>query len=167
MNYLIAVLPNRDRAEAAQNALQDTEMGDRTSILGEGYQSADEFGFINPQDTAENRINKLSYWLIPFGFAAGYAFNLLTGIEIFRFLGDVGNHVVGGILGAIAGGIGALMTGGTVGALGAGDALAYRNRLNAGKYLVVAEGNPDELRRATSILSQFQPENLQGYREQG
>lgn len=166
MNYLIAVLPSRDRAEAAHNALQDASTR-RTSILGQGYQSADDFGFIDPKNTAENRINKLAYWLIPFGFVAGYAFNQLSGIEIFSVLNDVGNHIIGGVLGAIAGGIGAVMTGGTVGATGAGDALAYRNRLNAGKYIVVAEGDAEELRRATTILSQFEPENLQGYQEQG
>ncbi len=62
--------------------------------------------------------------------------------------------------------MGAYFTGGTVGlALGSGDALPYRNRLNAGKYLIIVKG-PDQLtRQATRVLRQFEPENIQGYIE--
>jgi hypothetical protein len=48
---------------------------------------------------------------------------------------------------------------------GGGDALPYRNRLNAGKYLIVVKGNESVTRQATSILRRFDPENIQGYAE--
>ncbi len=47
--------------------------------------------------------------------------------------------------------------------MGGGDALTYRNRLNSGKYLVVVKGSDALTRKATSILRQYDPENLQGY----
>lgn len=90
----------------------------------------------------------------------------ITGIEIISWLGDVGNHIVGGFFGAAAGAFGAFvsstLTGWTV---GSGDAIAYRNRLNAGKYLIIAKGSDAFMREATQLLRQYEPENLQGYVE--
>ena len=167
MNYLIAVLSDRIQAEEAYSALEKENLPtEQISILGKGYQSADEFGFIEPNQQAGKQSSKLAYWLIPFGFVAGYAFNLLTGIEIFSSLGSVGNHIIGGALGAASGALGALFVGGAVGwTVGSGDALAYRNRLNAGKYIVVVKGTDAVVRQATRILRQFEPENIQGYKE--
>ena len=107
-----------------------------------------------------------SNWLVPFGFLAGYTFNLLTGIEIFSWAGDMGNHLIGGILGAASGALGAVLASRTVGlGVGSGDALAYRNRLNQGKYLIVVKGNEELTRQATRVLRSFEPENIQGYTE--
>lgn len=59
------------------------------------------------------------------------------------------------------------LAGAEVGAVGSGDALAYRNRLNAGKYLVVVKGTEDLTRQATRVLRSFEPENIQGYADVG
>ena len=166
MNYLVAVLSDRIQAEAAYTALE--KEGLRTNsidILGQGYKSADEFGLIDPNQQARKGAKRLIYWLVPFGFVAGYAFNYLTGIEILP-INPVGNHIIGGILGAASGALGAYFVGGGVGlSVGSGDALPYRNRLNAGKYLVVVKGTEELTRQATRILRSFEPENIQGYAE--
>lgn len=139
---------------------------EQVTILGQGYQSADQFGLINPNQEAGKRSGQLAYWLIPFGFAAGYLFNLLSGIELFAWAGQFGNHIIGGILGALSAALGALLVGGGVGwTTSSGDALVYRNRLNAGKYLIVAQGDEGVVRNATQVLRQFDPENIQGYEE--
>ncbi len=165
MNYLVAVLPDRIQAEAAYLALEKEGIPtNKVSILGRGYKSADEFGLIDPNEQAKKQTNLLKSWLVPFGFVAGYLFNVLTGLETFPFVGAIGNHIIGGLLGAGAGAMGAFFTGGGVGlAVGSGDALPYRNRLDAGKYLVVVQGTENETRQATRILRSFEPENLQGY----
>ncbi|MEB3360292.1 MAG: hypothetical protein VKK04_26445 [Synechococcales bacterium] len=167
MNYLVAVLPNRIQAEAAYRALREENLPDeQINVLGEGYQSADEFGLIDPNQEAAKQSCGLAWWLIPFGFIAGYTFNWLTGIEIFSWLGPIGNHIVGGLLGAGSGALGALLTGGATGwTVGSGDAIAYRNRLNAGKYLIITTGTDAVIERATRILRQFDLENIQGYKE--
>ncbi|MGJ3250473.1 MAG: hypothetical protein ACFE0J_04990 [Elainellaceae cyanobacterium] len=167
MNYLIAVLSDRIQAEEALAALKNQNLPfEQVSILGKGYQSADEFGLIDPNNQAGKQSTRLAYWIIPFGFIAGYAFNLLTGIDIISSASGVVNHIIGGILGAASGALGALLVGGAVGwTVGSGDALAYRNRLNAGKYLIVVRGTDDVVRNATRILRQFEPENIQGYSE--
>ena len=166
-NYLVAVLENRRQAEAVYFDLQKANLFiDQIDILGRGHKSADEFGLINPNQAAITQINGLASWVIPFGFVAGYLFNLLTGIEIISWAGDIGNHILGGIFGAAAGAFGAFATGSLSGLTTAsGDALAYRNRLNAGKYLIIAQGEESFVQEATKLIRQYNPENLQGYVE--
>jgi hypothetical protein len=167
MNYLVAVLPDRSQAEAAYSALEREGLpNDGINILGEGYQSADEYGLIDPNVEAKKEIKRELFWLIGFGFIAGYAFNWLTAIEIIPDGTPIVNHILGGIFGAGAGALGAYFSGGAVGlTVGSGDALPYRNRLNAGKYLIIIKGPGELVDRATRILRQFEPENIQGYRE--
>jgi hypothetical protein len=162
MNYLIAVLPDRIQAEAAHVALE--KGGIKGTILGQGYKTADEFGLIDPNDAAKKQVRLMATWLVPFGFFAGATFSILTGLNTFAWAGEIGNHIIGGLLGAGAAAMGSLFVGGGVGLVfGSGDALPYRNRLNAGKYLVVVQGAESLTREATRILRQFDPENIQGY----
>jgi hypothetical protein len=164
MNYLVAVLSDRIQAEAADLALE--KEGINGTILGRGYKSADEFGLIDPKDEAKKQVKLMMIWLVPFGFFSGFTFSLITGLDTFAWAGEIGNHVVGGILGAGSGAMGSVFVGGGVGLFeGGGDALPYRNRLDAGKYLIVVQGSETLTRQATRILRQFQPENIQGYAE--
>jgi hypothetical protein len=166
MNYLVAVVPDRITAEAAYTALESAGIPmESTNIVGKGYKSADEIGFIDPLQQARHGFNHEVSWLVPFGFVAGYIFNVLTGIQLLE-IGAFGNHILGGILGAASGALGAYLVGGGIGlTIGSGDALPYRNRLKAGKYLIVVRGQEDLTRQATPILQQFNPENIQGYAE--
>jgi hypothetical protein len=165
MNYLIAVLPDRFKAEEAYTALEKADIAQsQINIVGKGYKTADEFGLIDPAEQAKKRAIFMAYWLVPFGFGAGYIFNLITGLNTFDWAGEPGNHILGGILGAIGGGMGSIFIGGSVGlTTGSGDALPYRNRLDAGKYLVIVQGSQSVQQKASRILRKFEPENLQGY----
>ena len=167
MNYLVAVLPDRIQAEEAYTALEKEGVPkEQVSILGRGYKSADEFGLIDPNEQAKKQSQLMATWLVPFGFVAGLTFNLITGLNTFPWAGDIGNVLIGGLLGAGAGAMGSIFSGGAAGLVfGSGDALPYRNRLNAGKYLVVVKGTETVTRQATSILRRFDPENIQGYAE--
>ena len=167
-NYLIAVLPDRMTAEEAYTALEKADIAtEQISILGKGYKTADEFGLIDPNQQAKKSAIRMAYWLVPFGFAGGYAFNLATGYNLFPWAGELGNHIIGGIFGAIGGAMGSFFVGGGVGlSVGSGDALPYRNRLNAGKYLIVVESNETIKNKATGILRQYNPESIQGYLEE-
>jgi hypothetical protein len=165
MNYLIAVLPDRIQAEAAYVALEKAGVPmQQVSILGKGYKTADEFGFIDPKQPARRQALLMSTWLVPFGFLGGIAFNFATQYQLVPEIGSVGNMILGGLLGAIAAAMGSFFVGGGVGlSSGSGDALPYRNRLSAGKYIVITQGAPNITNQATRILKQFEPESLQGY----
>lgn len=168
MKYLVAILADRIQAEGASVALE--KEGIPTSqihILGKGYKSADEFGFIDPNQKARKQAILMATWLVPFGFGAGLTFSFITNLDTFAWAGEIGNHIIGGFLGAISGAMGSFFVGGGVGLVfGSGDALPYRNRLNQGKYLVIVQGADSLIRQATPILNQFQPENIQGYTEE-
>jgi hypothetical protein len=165
INYVIAVLPDRLQAEAAYVALEKENIPtEQVSILGKGYKTADEFGFIDPKQPARRQALLMSYWLVPFGFFAGVAFSVATQYDLFHWAGMLGNHIIGGVFGAIAGAMGSFFTGGSAGLIsGGGDALPYRNRLSEGKYIVVVKGAANLTNKATRILRQFNPESLQGY----
>lgn len=165
MNYLVAVLSDRIQAEAAYSALEAANLSmSQVAILGKGYKSADEYGLIDPNEKVKKNVSLMAFWLVPFGFVAGFTFSFITNLQTFAWAGEVGNHIVGGVLGALSGAMGSVFVGGGVGlVVGSGDALPYRNRLNAGKYLVVVKGGDALIRQATSILRQCKPENLQGY----
>ena len=165
MIYLIAVLSDRLKAEGAYSALEEANFAmDAVTILGRGYKSADEFGLIDPANQAWKQVRLMMFWLVPFGFIAGFGFNAITGLDAFSWAGTTGIHIIGGLLGAGSGAMGAFFVGGGTGAaFGSGDALSYRNRLNAGKYLIVVRGSDTEIRVATPIIRRFRPENIQGY----
>ena len=165
MNYLVAVLSDRIQAEAAYSALEKEGLPmNQVSILGRGYKSADEYGLIDPNEQAKKQMRLMATWLVPFGFFAGFTFSLITGLQTFAWAGEWGDHIIGGILGAGSGALGSIFVGGGAGiAFGSGDALPYRNRLNAGKYLVVVNAPERTIRDASRILLKFDPENIQNY----
>lgn len=165
MNYLVAVLSDRIQAEAAYSALEEAGLPmTNVAILGQGYKSADEYGLIDPKEESVKQFRLMAAWLVPFGFVAGFTFSLITNLKTFIWAGEIGNHVIGGVLGALSGTMGSFFVGGGVGLIeGGGAALSYRNRLSAGKYLLVIKGSDVQNRQATGILRQFNPEDIQGY----
>ncbi|MDX2240247.1 MAG: hypothetical protein NW224_06150 [Leptolyngbyaceae cyanobacterium bins.302] len=165
MSYVVAVLSDRIQAEAAYSELEKEGLPmDKVAILGKGYKSADEFGLIDPNERAGRLAKLMSFWLVPFGFAAGFTFSLITGLNTFSWAGEIGNHLIGGLLGAASGVMGSFFVGGGVGLVsGSGDALPYRNRLSLGKYLIIIQGNEVQNLKASGILKRLNPENIQGY----
>jgi hypothetical protein len=165
MNYLIAVFPDRITVELAYTALEKEGLPlSQISILGKGFKTADEFGFIDPTVSAKKQATLMSYWLVPFGFIAGVTFSVATQYNLFPWAGMIGNHIFGGIFGAIAGAMGSFFVGGGVGlSSGGGDALPYRNRLKQGKYILAVQGAPNLTNQATRILKTLNPESIQGY----
>ncbi len=165
-NYLVAVLADRIEAESAYTKLEQQGLHlAKITILGRGYKTIDEFGLIDPNEQAIKQAKLMAIWLIPFGFISGVGFSIVTNLQTFAWAGEIGNHVVGGLLGSIGGVMGSVFIGGGGGgiALWSGDSLPYRNRINAGKYLIVVEGSQLLLQQATQILRKCDPENIQTY----
>jgi hypothetical protein len=165
MNYLVAVLADRMQAESAYTSLEaaglDTQ---KIAILGKGYQSADEYGLIDPREGARQQVRNMAVWLMPFGAFGGVTFTLMTGLETFAYFGETSNYAISALVGALSGLLGSLFVGGGTGLLfGGRDAIPYRQRLDGGKYLIVVSGGDRLIRDSTRILRDYNPENLQGY----
>ncbi|MDX2254749.1 MAG: hypothetical protein NW214_04465 [Pseudanabaenaceae cyanobacterium bins.39] len=165
MNYLVSVWSDRLKAEEVYTRLEAAQFPlQSVSILGKGYKSADEFGFIDPLAQGRKQASLMAYWLVPFGFLAGVGFSLVTDLQTFAWAGTIGNHAIGGLLGAFGGAMGSIFVGGGVGvATGSGDTIPYRNRLSEGKYLIIIQGTDQEVVRANQIMRPLRPENIQGY----
>lgn len=165
MQYLVAVLSDRLQAETAYAALDAQDFPLNTvAILGKGFQSADEFGFVDPNQKVRQQALRMMTWTIPFGFAAGVTFSIISQLETFIWAGVWGNHIIGGILGAIGGAMGGLFVGGGTELIPLGwDALPYQRRLDAGQFLLVIQGSETLTRRATRILRPLNPASLKDY----
>jgi hypothetical protein len=164
-NFLVTVWRDRIEAEAAYSALEKEGLPmDKISILGRGYKSADEYGLADPMDSARKQAFFMAFWLIPFGFISGVGFSIISELQTFAWAGSIGNHLIGGIFGGIAGGMGSVFVGGGVGlATGSSDSIPYRNRLSEGKYLVVVKGTDSLITQANRIMRQYRPENIQSF----
>jgi hypothetical protein len=167
MSYLVAALADRRQVEAAAAALAKAGLSkDRVNILGQGFQGADDYGFIDPIQSVRKAATQKITWIVPFGFLAGFAFNWLTGIAILDRVPAIGNQILGGIFGAAAGGLGAYLNSVNVGIIDSDETLPYRNRLAAGQYLIIVKGTDEITDRATNVLKEFELEKIQGYPEQ-
>lgn len=168
MTYLIAVLRDRSTVEAACAALAETGWSsDFWSVVGEGWESSDRFGLLNPKQRSRQRVRWMATWLVPFGFAGGLVFSKITGLETFAWAGPVGNDLVGGVLGALSGLMGSAFIGGGfgVGNLSGFDPLPFRNRLEEGKFVLILRGNDAVTTQAWRLLRSVDPESLQTVEE--
>ena len=167
MNYLVAVLPTRTTAEKARDLIKQSNIvTEGLSILGQGYQSADEYGLVDPRDTLRKRIRWMATWLIPFGTFGGITFTRITNLDTFAYTGQIGNYAIGGLLGGLSGLLGSVFVGGagTDGGIFLGkEATPYRKRIAQGKYLLVITGSDQCLRKSNKLLREVDPESLQIY----
>jgi hypothetical protein len=108
----------------------------------------------------------MAFWLVPFGFFAGFSFNLITGLHTLDWAGTPGNHIVGGLLGMIGGAMGSVLIGGGLNLnFSGGEESPYVAPLKSGKYLVIVQGSDALRTKASQILRSLNPESLQTYND--
>jgi hypothetical protein len=162
MKCLIAVLPNREQAEAAASALRSSKVSDdHISIIGEGYDSPESLGVVEAPSQARIRARQVSYWVMSIGFIGGFAFSWLNGIEVIPNAAAIINHTLSGWIGAGAGALISVIVGGPLGWTSSGDALSLHDSMHAGKYVLSVQGDAKQMKELSRTLSQFQPEKVQ------
>jgi len=168
MSFLIAVFADRDQAETAYEAMAKEGIpSDQVALLGVGHSQEDPFGFINPAGQNKKIKRFTFFWLVPFGFAAGFVFSYITNLQTFAWVGQLGNHLVGGLLGAGSGAMGSVFIGKSLAmtSITGIDPLPYQNRLAEGKYVLIVNGPEVLTNRAAPVLRQFKTDTLQRYRD--
>jgi|YNPBryBLVA2012_1023415.scaffolds.fasta_scaffold00851_20 hypothetical protein len=157
MQYLVALLPDRLQAEAVYSALEEAGLPlEAVALVGRGYRDVADY----PLPQGGWRPNFFTYWLVPFGFVSGVGFSILTGLETFTsWAGVWGNHLLGGLLGAVAGGMGSVVVGGGLGQLAQWGLPNYVQAVKQGKYVLVVQG-AGLVNRAKGIVLRFQPQSL-------
>jgi hypothetical protein len=163
MNYVIATLTDQATVEAACAVLKQELPPENINVVGNGYKRIEDYAFLDPEKRSRQRAYIMAAWLVPFGFISGFAFNVQTGYQLVSWAGSLGNHVIGGLFGAIGGVMGSFFIGGGFVNLSSDNdnSPPYRDRLKAGKYLVIVNGAPNITNKASRILRQIKAENIQ------
>ena len=155
MKATIAVYNHHKDAVSAVQYLKEQGYSTKNlSILGKADKVQDEVILHNKN---ENNMMKIAGAEVGVGAALGTTLGVLTGVGLFAIPGLGFLFGAGALVGAIAGFDIGLIGGGVVSALTLGslegeDAKAYEKHLAEGKYLVIAQGNEDEVDRAKTML---------------
>jgi len=153
MKATIAVYHSHDDAVAAVNELHKVGYPTkRVSIIGKGEK-------LTPQERAmnEKEITATEGKDVGIGAAVGSALGILTGVGVFAIPGFGWLFGAGALVGAIAGLDIGLLGGGIVAALSISavkdhHAKDYDAHLHEGRFLVIVQGNEEEVNRAKDIL---------------
>jgi hypothetical protein len=152
---VVAIYPDHDEAERAISKLRDASFDvTKLSIIGKDYHTNEKV--IGYYTTGE----RMQYWGVRGAFWGGI-WGLLFGAGFFLVPGVGSVLVAGPLLGALVAGLeSAAMVGGlsaiAVGLIHLGvpreDAIQYESAIIADKFLLIANGTPEELARARVIL---------------
>ena len=136
----------------------------RLTLLGQGQLLPADSDIYDPNQAVRTQIKRMLFWLVPFGFFAGFTFNQITGLTIIESASPLINGLCGGLLGAPSGLLGAVFIGGGVKLFSKDpeDEL-FSKRVDAGKYMLVMIGSELELRQANRQLRSHPYELIQAY----
>jgi len=162
MNYVIAVFPDNAAAQLARDHLSQNgvRIEDHVLVVDRSTPANPDLQFLGIQ-RRQNRL--MAYWLVPFGFVGGYAFNVSTQYDLVSSLGAQGNHLIGGLFGATAGFVGSLFTGSSSTPFGKTKTPPYAKLIKRGNVLVIVRGAPNVTNKAKRVLRQIDSESMESY----
>lgn len=156
----VAVYATHDDAEAAIKSLQKAGFDMRKlSIVGKDFHTEEHaIGYYNTGDRVKFWGKTGAFWGGLAGILFSSAFLVIPVVGHLIVLGPLVASIVGGLEGAaLAGGTSALFAA----LIGLGipkdSVIQYENEVKAGKFLVVAQGTPEEVERAKAVLAQARP----------
>ena len=152
MKTAVGVYSTHGDAVHAIKVLKDNGYpAEKLSILGKVNEAANEL------ETKDEKLMKVAGTEVGIGAIAGTTAGILTGIGLFAIPGLGFLFGAGALAGAIAGFDIGLIGGGVVSALTipgmkTDAAKKYEKELDAGRFLVIAQGTEEEIKRAEEIL---------------
>lgn len=165
-NYLVATLPDRIQAESIYTSLEAADLPlAQIHIVGQGYKSLNEMELYDPTLATWQRVQQMLWWLLPFGFFAGFTFNRITQLTIWSVLPPLGNGLLGGVFGFMAAAMGGVTFGGGTQLIATNEAIPFAQRLRSGKYLVVIKGSERLIRQANRVLLSLDARNFKIYED--
>ena len=137
---MVVVLTERKRLRQLQEQLAAmTPPPQRLVAIGQGETDIAEVAELNPALARRLRQRGMARWLLPFGFFAGLTFTFITDLDTFAFAGDLGSHLIGGLLGLGSGWMGSFAAAASVTSEADDRVRALRNRLEEGNWLLLVE----------------------------
>ncbi len=119
----------------------DAELLNSKSNILFSSQKFEDIRILNPKLDRKMRQKDMSRWLMPFGFIAGIAFSNMTNLSTFSFLGlnNIGESLIGGLLGMGSGYLGSLVSSASVNINKNKELRSIINLNREGKWLVLLE----------------------------
>jgi len=152
---VVAIYPDHDSAEQAVSKLRDASFDvTKLSIIGKDYHTDEKV--VGYYTTGE----RMKYWGVRGAFWGGI-WGLLLGAGFFLVPGVGSVLVAGPLLGAVVTGLESAAVIGGLSAVAVGlihlgvpkeDAIKYESAIIADKFLLIANGTPEELAHARLIL---------------
>ena len=137
---VVVVLAERKRLRQLREQLAGlTPPPARLVAIGQGETDIAEVAELNPALARRLRQRDMARWLLPFGFFAGLTFTYITDLDTFAFAGDLGSHLLGGLLGLGSGWMGSFAAAASVTSEVDDRVRALRNRLEEGNWLLLVE----------------------------
>jgi len=137
---VVVVIAERKRLLQLKDQLGDLSPApQRLVAIGKGETPIAEVEELNPALTRKLRQRSMATWLIPFGFFAGLTFTFITDLDTFAFAGELGSHLIGGLLGLGSGWMGSFAAAASVSSEADDRVRALRNRLEEGNWLLLVE----------------------------
>jgi hypothetical protein len=163
--YFIALtFSDRASAQSAYEKLKASELAlSHIDLLGTGYKALKDISIKDPNQVAWQQAIRMLYWVIPFGFVAGFSFNDITHLTILEQASPFVNHLIGGVFGMVASAMGGFTFGGGGQFLIDREKMPFYKRLKAGKYLLVAQGTDLLVRQASRVLQNCPCDSVQFY----
>jgi uncharacterized membrane protein len=151
----VATYATHDEADAAIRSLQKSGFDmKKLSIVGKDYHTEEHaVGYYNTGDRVKFWGKTGAFWGGLVGILFSSAFLLIPVVGHIIVLGPLVSSIIGGLEGAaVVGGTSALFA--ALAGLGIpkDSVIQYENDVKAGKFLVIAQGTPEEVRRAKEIL---------------
>jgi hypothetical protein len=150
-DHTVAVYENHQQAEAAIKLLSDSGHDiKKLSIIGQDYATEEQpVGFVNTGDRMLHWGKFGAFWGYLWGLLFGSAMVFVPGAGIVLFAG----WLVAGLEGALVGG-GLAAMGAAFASIGIAEnsVVKYQTALKAGHFVLIAHGNPEEVRLAKAAL---------------
>ena len=169
VNSVVAIYDTHEQAEQAVKELQEAGVDMKSLSIAAKDMHTDEqvVGYYNTGDRVKFWGKLGAWWGGLAGLLFGSAMLLVPGIGHLLILGPLGSWILGGLEGAAVGG--------GLSAFGAGlyslgipkdSVVQYESAVKAGRFVVVANGGPDEVKKARATLATTQPQQLDEHRRE-
>jgi uncharacterized membrane protein len=159
----VAVFATHDQADEAIKSLQKAGFDmKKLSIVGKDFQTEEHaVGYYNTGDRVRFWGKKGAFWGGLVGILFSSAFLLIPVVGHIIVLGPLVSSIIGGLEGAaVVGGTSALFAALVGLGIPKDTVVQYENEVKAGKFLVIAQGTPDDVVRAKETLALAKPATI-------
>ena len=156
LSEAILIPPISEQISADQNELLNSSSNNFFR-----YKKIEDIRILNPKLDRKIRQKNMSLWLMPFGFIAGIAFSNMTNLSTFSFIGlnNIGESLMGGILGMGSGYIGSIVSSASINVNRNKELRSIIDLNKEGKWLVLLE-NQIGTELPWALIKQSGPEDI-------